>query len=46
MKGLYVNTTDMSRSLQQMESSDGGIIPGLLSGKIHNTFWYYSFLLP
>ena len=33
MKGLYVNTTDMSRSLQQMESSDGGIIPGLQAVK-------------
>ena len=29
MKGLYVSTTDMRRSFQQMESSDGGIVPGL-----------------
>ena len=33
MKGLYVNTTDMRRSLQQVETSDGGIILGLESVK-------------
>ena len=33
MKGLYVNTTDMRRSFQQMDSSDGGIIPGLQAVK-------------
>ena len=29
MKGLYVNTTERRRSFQQIESSDGGNIPGL-----------------
>ena len=33
MKGLYVNTTDMRRSFQQVETSDGGIILGLESVK-------------